>query len=209
MNCAGFEDDLARLLAGEEAGEERAARLAALRAHARGCPDCGCASDLLELLGLPPAERDLAQPPSDRYWESFDAALRRRLGHGGPRTRRDWTAWTGFAAALLLAAVGLWLVLSPADAWMPGEGLAAEGPGANQIPDGLELLLRAAEPDEALAGLDFLGGLTGLAEAPPVAGGPGSDCFFYPDPEEMDAEARRALLDWLREREDRDRGVES
>jgi hypothetical protein len=209
MNCAGFEDDLARLLAGEEAGEERRARLVALRAHAQACPDCGDASDLLELLALPRGERDLAEPPSDRYWDSFEAALTRRLARGGPSPRRDWGAWSGVAAALLLAAVGLWFVLSPGHTWMPGEELAAEEWNGNEIPDSLELLLRAAEPDDALAGLDFLGGLAGLAEAPSEAAGPDSGGFFYPDPGVMDAEARRALLDWLRERESRERGVES
>lgn len=214
MNCTDFERALTALLADDD---DNADRLAMLREHAEACSQCGGAADLLELLSLSPAERDLVESPAGSYWEEFDSGLRLRLAQSGPPAGRGWTPWAGIAAALLLAAAGIWLVLSPGDAAPPGGTVRATGEQGGEIPDTLEALLRQAEPDEALAGLDFLVGLPGCsgvgAGAAESASGnnepSGSGAPFFPDPEQMDAEARRALLDWLRERTVRDRGVES
>lgn len=216
MNCADFENALTRVLGDDIAAEEREARVAELRAHAEACPDCAGAMDLLELLALPPAERDVVPAPLDSYWERFEAGLRDRLA-GEPPARRGWTAWGGAAAALLLAAAALWLVFPFGDPAIPGTGVAGLGPGTDEIPEPLGMLLRAAEQDEALAGLDFLGGLGGVPEAvldTAESGGGGGgaaglDGRLYPDPAAMDAEDRRALLDWLRAAEQRGRGAES
>ena len=213
MNCAEFERGLSRLLAGDEEEGDRERRLAGLRGHAEACAGCGGLADLLELLSLPPGERDLAEGPPAAYWEGFEAGLRDKLARGGSPRGRGWAAWAGLAAALLLAGVGLWLVFSSAEPGPAGQGLAARDPGPVEIPESLEALLRSAEPGEALAGLDFLGGFAALPESAdpaPAGNGPaGSGAPFYPDPEAMDAESRRALLEWLREQEDRGLGVES
>ena len=215
MNCADFERGLARLLVGEEEPGARKAALTKLSSHAEGCPDCRGMNELLELLAAEPAARDLAAPPPEPYWETFERGLRDKLAQAGPRPARGWRAWTPAAAAFLLAGLALWLVFSSGEDAMRNAGRAPGG--EDEIPETLEILLRAAEPGEAMAGLDFLSGLAGLPEAAPGAApaepGPDGPSVpagpFYPDPEAMDAEARRALLDWLREREGRDRGVES
>lgn len=215
MNCAEFDGALCALLEGEGQPGEREAGLTGLRAHARDCADCRGLSDLLELLALRSADRDLVEAPSDAYWNKLEQALGRRLRAGAGAGRR-WMAWTGVAAALLLAAIGSWLLLRPGQDGVSKVAVAAPGGGREEIPGALEALLRSAEPEQALAGLDFLGGLAGVPAAPARAddrAGESADedlgGLFLLDPETLDAEARSALLEWLREGTIRGRGVES
>lgn len=202
MNCAGFEHRLAELLGAESSEADRAALVADLGAHARSCPRCGSSADLLDLLVLPAGERDLAEEPPEEYWSELQAAVVRRVGVADRKGRRGrglvWVA----AAVILMAVAGLWLVRGPltgGDDDPDGAGRSVE---ADLLPSDLDLLLQEAEPETALAGLDFLAGLPGVP-------GPGGDDGIVPLIEEIDAEDRDALLDWLNEREPVNREVES
>jgi hypothetical protein len=217
MTCADFERKLTGLIAGEAGPGGGEADLASLREHAASCASCRGTADLLELLTWPGEERDLVESPPEPYWDRFEAELGQRLARGASRSRWGWAPWTGVAASLLLAAMGLWLVFAPGTGG-PVEGRAEARPaGSDPIPEDLEVLLRAAQPGDALEGLDFLAGLAGLPEAAregletaPGGEGPAEPAgLFYPDPEAMDTEVRRALLNWLRENAGRERGVES
>jgi hypothetical protein len=212
MNCADFEHGVTRLLGNEVDDERRSAELDTLRRHAADCTQCRATDDLLDLLALPPGERDLVDEPPESYWSELQTNVRRRMGErvAEPGWRRS--AWTAVAAAAVLAVVaGLWFVLGlPADQ----DGARDDGPAARnglaagELPPALDELLQRAGPDEALAGLDFLAGFPGMAESA-AADGAVDAGWVVPEIENLDAEARGALLLWLEEGASRKRGVES
>ena len=196
MNCAEFENELARLMGDETRGAERSAGLSALRQHARRCRDCAGSDELLEWLELPSVERDVADAPGEAYWSSFDERLRRRLE--GERRRRTPVAWgIGVAAALALLLAGSWLYrqLPPETPHeSPAERLAQVSPesGPPALPDELSEMLDNA-PVEDLA--------TVIPWDTPGGG------ELFPDATDLDDEARRELLQWLNDQSARARGV--
>ena len=217
MDCAGVEDRLSELFAGEWSESERAGRIAALRDHARGCDDCGGVLELLDLLDQPPGERDLAAEPSPTYWEELRASVERRreaeeTNVSMPRRR----VWAAIAASLLLAVLGFWFLRGSLGHREIAIRVDPTEEGGALPPD-LEELLRQAEPETALAGMDFLVGFRDIAgiavesddEEAGWSGSPSGKGGFLPDVEGIDAEDRGALLEWLREPVPVNRGVES
>jgi hypothetical protein len=209
MDCARFEAALAALLEGRSGDAGRQAALDDLRRHAEACKHCRGTVELLDLLALPPGERDLVEQPPESYWEELQSGVRRRLQGVVPTGRPSRLHRFAAAAAVLLAVtVGMWVVrdvivgISP-----PVPDPLAGGPGDElELPPGLERLLQRAASDEVLAGMDFLAGLPGAVD-PALDGGAGEGIF--PDVETMDPEARGELLQWLKEEPSGDRGVES
>jgi hypothetical protein len=204
MNCASFERDLARLLAGELAEPERGRTLELLRGHAEGCDDCGAAADLLRLAALPAAERDWAEEPEPAYWAGFNEQVERRASETPAAAGAAWQRWALVAAVLAIAAV-LWLVIPPRrepPAPSPGDAETRSAP----LPESLDRMLEAAPDGALLDELDFLAGLDGLAAGDDPEPGVG---WLYPDTEDLDIELRDELLLWLQEQTVEDRGVTS
>jgi hypothetical protein len=195
MDCARFEAEMVALLAEGGSGRERDARIRRLRAHAESCDGCRGSVDLLDWSALP--ERDGFEVPDDAYWASFDERLRQRLeGRGG---RRSWRPWAILATAAL---VGLALLVT----WSLRPGRSTEVARTEPAPthEGIDDSTRVAAAD------DELEGLLGTLEAwygfdPDGAGGPGPDRAdgLFPSTADLDADARRDLIDWLREEEAR------
>ncbi len=196
MNCAEFENALARLMGDETPGAERSAGLSALRQHARRCRECAGSDELLEWLELPAVERDLADTPGEAYWSSFDERLRRRLdGERRCGTRAAWRIGVAAALALLLAGSWLYRQLTPeTPRESPAERLVqvAPEPGPPALPDELSEMLDNA-PVEELA--------TVIPWDTPSRG------ELFPDAADLDDEARRELLQWLNDQSARARGV--
>jgi hypothetical protein len=212
MSCADYEHGLTRLLAGEGDESRRSTELDDLRRHAAGCPQCRGSIDLLDLLALPPEQRELVDEPPESYWSELQAGVRRRLRDSAPKAGSRRSVWTLVVAAAVLAVVGaVWVVRGlPADQHgaVDDGSLARNGVSAGELPPALDELLQRAGPDEALAGLDFLAGFPGVAESAEQDGevDPG---WVVPEIENLDAEARGELLQWLEEGASLERGVES
>jgi hypothetical protein len=117
---------------------------------------------------------------------------------------------------MLLAILGFWFLRGPVEE-KGGEIQADAAEADGTLPPELEALLRQAEPETVLAGMDFLDGfrdIAGVVVEPDEtgtgwAGSPGGNGGFLPVVEGMDAEDRGALLEWLRKPVPVDRGVES
>lgn len=191
MDCKEFEAQLAELLQLDGSGEEpqRRPRVDRLRQHAVSCADCAGTRELLDLLALPAAERDLAPDPEESYWATFNDRLWQRIQRSAS-VKRVWPRWVaGSAASLLLALAGAWV----------GRDYVQPRPASNALAPATVLLeqrLSHAAPAEALAALEPLAG------SPPWAGEQledGEDAALYPDVEQLDAEAQVELLQWLRE----------
>lgn len=215
MNCTKFEQGLARLMAAEETtGVERQRLLEQLTEHAVACADCRDSADLVGLLADGAGEREIVDDPGDEYWTGFEARLRPRLVQPPERSRGRW--WAVAAAALFLAVVAGWLLRGSGDA-RPApvaerEPIRSEDdatPGA--FPPSLVRSLDQASPAEVedqLAALEAWGPGWGdpgapiedTSSDPALSGG-----SLFPEVDELDAETRRRLLDWLR---DQNRGLE-
>jgi hypothetical protein len=211
MDCAGFERVLEQVISGELPPGARDDRLRELREHAHDCAGCAGTRDLLEWLEMPEAERDAARDPGEAYWSSFNERVRRRVEvepvHASP-VARVWVRWAGVTAALLLAAVALWLVL-PLPSTPPVE--TVEGaPGGADDPTAVALelpepLVELIEKDPTLLG-EFGPGAVGDEG---WAGAVDESGWIYPDTEDLDPAARRELLEWLRDRTPESAGVRS
>jgi hypothetical protein len=207
MNCAEFEQGLARLMGEEAEGGVRARLLIELRGHAGACTDCRGSGDLLEILALPAGERELADDPGEPYWSSFEWRLKPRLKAAPARSGGAW--WLVAAAVVVLSLVGAWILLQPGEApTTPIVADAGTGPTATEavpeeFPPSLVRSLdqaSAAEVEEQLAALEDLGAGWGggLAE-------PGWGEALFPETERLDTETKERLLEWLREQ---NRGLE-
>jgi hypothetical protein len=204
MNCASFERDLARLLAGELVEPERERTLELLRGHAERCDGCGAAADLLRLAALPAAERDWVEEPGSDYWADFYERVERRAAETPAVAGATWRRW-GLVAALLAIAAVLWLVVPPRRDPAGGSPGAAETISA-PLPESLDRMLETAPEGALLDELDFLAGLDGLTGEGEADRGGG---WLYPDTEDLDVEMRDELLLWLQEQTVEDRGVTS
>jgi hypothetical protein len=186
MDCATFENRLAELLSSGVEGAERDGGVRELLDHAAACPPCrGCAA-LLELLEGPREGRDPFPDPGPRYWESFEARLQERLA--APARSPAVLRRAAVAAAVVVALAGVWLGLRQrvepaAPVAQGGERSPSELPPLAEVPSGVP-------PEDASAQLDALTGWS-LAADP--------DDGLFPDVSELDREAGRALLAWLRE----------
>ena len=194
MDCATFENRLTELLEGRQEGEERRRRLDELRRHAARCVTCGGSEELLQLLALPPGERDLATDPGPEYWTDFDRRLRERI-EATPRAVSTRSRWAGLVAATIVLALAAAWLLSGTGGDGPTESpaivdLVEEDPidaGKTELLQPLLGSLDRATAAEVTAQLDALDD--------PVweGGGP------FPDLTDLDADARQELLGWLRE----------
>jgi hypothetical protein len=193
MNCTRFEGDLRRILDAERAAPDRDAVLQNLARHARDCPDCHGALDLVDLLALPEGERDVVDDPGPLYWSVFNERVGRRIRAADRAAGARRIAWAAAAAVLVLVGVAAWRSWSGARA-TPG----AEVPAA---------LARAIEDHPLEATLDVLDGLGSMEpDWADAVGSPGAaaslepDAFGLPDLAELDPSMRRELLAWLEER---------
>ena len=169
MNCASFEQGLARLMGGDAIGVDRERLLADLRDHAGVCEACAGSVDLIDLLALPDGQRDLVEDPGEGYWSSFETRLRPRLGKAPSSSDARW--WVVAAAVVLLALVAGWMLQGPGDSpETTTVADAATGPvssvdAAEELPQSLRRSLdqaSAAEVEEELAALEELGSGWGI-----------------------------------------------
>jgi len=174
MNCATFEHDVAELMGDGVAEAAREAHLERLQAHAIGCDACSGTRDLLDLLSRPAGRRDLVDDPGPDYWSEFNGRLADRIAADESAPANPGPRWIAVAAAVVVVVLGgSWLLLrSP---------VAVDAPGAAPV---FEAALEQATP-EALDDLADWGGAR-------VASGP------YPDVSDLDEQAQRELLAWLR-----------
>jgi len=187
MNCAGFEQGLARLMVGEATGGEREQLLSRLREHSAACVGCRGSGDLVDLLASPAGERDIVVDPGEAYWSSFEARLNPRLEDASARSRGRW--WVVAASVLLLGLLAGWMLRGPGEPVTPS--VVAEFP-----PSLVRSLDQAssAEVEDQLSALEELEAVWG--------GG------LFPEVERLDAETRERLLDWLRDQNRRLEGAQ-
>ncbi len=236
MNCSDFEEGLERVMAAELAPSDRAKILPALREHVLACRRCAGCSELLAWLDHAPAAVDRTQDPGEAYWRSFTSRLHDRIARDeADRARARVLALGGAAAAVLLAVVGLWRLgggapvapEAPVAVAPPGqvgrvagtggttETLPGSGPGVATGPAetagtapveaGIEGPGDEADPLTTLYGeppVELVE--TGDAEAEPTASE--STPPLFPPTGDLQPEARRRFLAWIREREARLRG---
>jgi hypothetical protein len=205
-----MEDRVAGLLAAEAGPAPEA--LEELARHARACPACAGYRDLLALLSLPGAARDVVEPPPASYWAGFDARLERRLAEGpAPAAVPARPRWLAAAAAIA--------ALTAALAWLgrPGAGIPEPPLRAEAGPAALGDLLARSSPDVALAELERVAGLEGpwAGEAAfddgeaEGAGWEDEDLELFPETEDLAPRARGELLRWMLEQAAPNRGVPS
>lgn len=192
MNCADFEKRLTRLV---ECPDD-AGLLDELRRHAAVCGACRGSRDLVELLALPPAERDIAAPPPAGYWEDFNRRVesRRKETHRPGLARRQGLV---VAAAVLVVAVVGGRALGPSLTGKEFPGEAREEPAAST---------RTADdpPSADEAAPEYVAGPPGsLTEGPPLSSGTADGAaaggWLFPGTDELDDETVLELLDWLHE----------
>lgn len=203
MNCATFENRMAELLSGQLDPAGRKGCLAGLKEHAAGCPDCAGCDDLLQLAGRPEGERDLFDAPPADYWETFEARLHDRIARAsGVTSARRHGAWiAAVAATVLAAAAGVWLLR---DAGTAEPDLAVRRPPAESVaqgplPEAFARTVHQASADEVAAELEVLSATVWGADAGRVDDDADWDTGLFPDTSGLDSEARRELLNWLRE----------
>jgi len=210
MNCAGYEQGLARLMGDEATGADRPRLLEQLRRHAAICDSCRGSADLVDLLALPAGERDIVDDPGDEYWSSFEARLRPRLEAVPERSHGRW--WAVAAAVLLLGLLAGWMLRGPGETEMPavmadaGTGRTSEEVAHPEFPPSLVQSLDRASAEEVesqLAAFEELG--PGWGADWPGAGEADWGGVLYPEVERLDVETREKLLEWLR---DQNRGLE-
>ena len=204
MNCAGYEQGLARLMGDEATGADRPRLLAQLRQHAAVCDSCRGSADLVDLLALPAGERDIVDDPGDEYWSSFEARLRPRLEAAPERSGGRW--WAVAAAVLLLGLLAGWMLRGPGETEMPAV-VADAGTGRTSVevappefpPSLLQSLDRASaeEVESQLAAFEEFG--RGWGEGWSEAGEGEWGGVLYPEVERLDVETRERLLEWLRD----------
>lgn len=177
MNCARFEQELARLLAGESADRD------ALAAHAASCDACAGSRELVDWASLPATERFEDAVRSEADWARFDVRLRDRLSSEGDRASRSRRrgVWAAVAAVGVIALLSGWILRNPSPPAAPTATVEA-----------------IAEPDDPEDVLDrWASG--GSAEVPgPTLVAPAAG-WSVPEAEDLDAEERDELLDWLRD----------
>lgn len=177
MNCGRFEQELARLLAGEPADD------AALLEHTASCDACAGSRDLVHWAALPQSERFDDTARDDADWERFDTRLRAKLDAENRRRRavRRSTVWSAAAAVCIVAMLAGWVLWKPAG---PNGPIAVVEAGADP-----------AVADEVLDRWASGGAseVPGPTVVEPAAG------WSVPDTDELDAEERDELLDWLRQ----------
>lgn len=212
MNCAVFENELTRLLAGEFAARERPAVVERLRAHRESCTSCRRSGDLLEWSALDEDERFHDEDPGEAYWSSFDGRLKQRLAaEHSPVNKRKILIWTAAASLMAVLILGSWYIAGRKE---PAGVVANAGrdvlPGEEielAIPTGLVDDIAELEVEDQD---EWLGTLPGSISYPadwsgddsdsdqvPAAGGTGTWALPYTG--DLDDEGRRELLDWLRE----------
>ena len=194
MDCSRFEVELVELLETGGGGRERDARIRQLRAHAGSCESCRGSIDLLDWSTLPAGERDGFEVPDDAYWASFDARLRQRLDRG-----RRWRPWRTWAIAAAAAIVGL--ALLAVGSLMPEGEIRNASADQAPPPDAIDdpTLTSVGDEFEGLIGtLDEWYGFDG-DDSDPAGPGPGGGEWLFPSTADLDADARRNLIDWLRE----------
>jgi hypothetical protein len=194
LDCAAFESALAEALA-ESAGAAPAV-VAALRAHAEGCPACRHSLPLVALAATPAAERDPLPEPTDLDWARFDRRLKARLD---AESSLGWSwGFAAVAATVAGALLGAWLLREPEGA------LIAEGPKPTPPPAKVE----APKPAPAPPATEEPE-IEPLRPDPWAARGlPENDADApldgpFPDLDRLDPEARERLLRWLDEEEAR------
>lgn len=195
MDCSRFHADLVELLASNDAPPER---LAALRAHAQSCPECAASRELVEWSALPEDRRgtELAGPePEPSYWDDFNPRVHRRIEQHRRKRRRRAVALVAAAALTGVALAAVWRFVPRPETEVAGHLPDAETHGP--IPD-----------DVVVADLD---GLEGVLEAydgwegfdldadPEIA--TGDEGALFPAIDDLDAEERSRLLEWLDEQE--------
>jgi hypothetical protein len=181
MDCAEFERELVKLMDGGSArnAKERDRSLGALEAHAADCDACAGCEELLQLLGLPRGQGDLASDPGQAYWDAFDRRVRERVGRESTRTRAGRRWWMGAAAAVvLLGVVGTWTFR---------RGAMESNPPAAELPEELARMVETASGDLL------------VWEVPDDAGPWGAGRELFPDVSDLDGDVRQAFLLWLRE----------
>lgn len=199
MDCPRFEAELVELLAHGVSAPDRDARIARLRAHAKSCDGCRGSIDLVEWSTLPADARDGFEPPGDAYWSSFGERLRGRIGRrDGLRRRRVWTVVA--AAAVLVVALVVVRSLRP------------EGPTEVASIDPRAVIEAVDDPTRVAGVDDDLEGLLGTLDRwygfdPELSGvgrpEPEGEAWLLPSTADLDREARRDLIDWLRREEAR------
>jgi hypothetical protein len=206
MDCAGFERELVEVMDGGAASsaEDRDLRLRALRVHAAMCEACAGCEELLQLLERSAAAGD----PGQAYWDSFEGRVRERIRRESRSSRLAGRRWiAAVAAAILLAVVGTWTIRRMAPESNPTTIAGSEtGPTESVValPEELERMVQTA-PADALVQLQDLAGWGAGWEDPvsdegaeatgtwSAAGG------VFPDVSDLDGDASRALLLWLRQ----------
>lgn len=209
MDCAAFERELIDWLSGDVPQARRQKRLQRLEQHVATCGACAGARDLLDWARLGSAQRDLADDPGPDYWSSFNARLHARIaateGDVGPAQRQRGARRAAVAALLVAALLGLgslavWRLrpgpgTSPIASAPGGEDVATAGTEDQplEVPDEIARLWVADAPDALVdAGA---GAIDDDEWVDDEEGG-----WAFPDTDQLDPRARRALLDWLRER---------
>jgi hypothetical protein len=208
MDCASFEHRLAELMGGGHEDTERQRRVDELRAHAQECVACAGSGDLLELLALPAGERDIVASPDEAYWAAFNDRVRARIAERR-RLRSPAVLWSATAAAaMILVAVGTWLVLGPGERIRAVDRAQGPTPASSEaaeasLPEFLVSSLTDATPSEVQAELESLEAWGETWRVPEGGEAPGGGSArwgegLFPEVEDLDADSRRELLDWLR-----------
>jgi hypothetical protein len=191
MNCAEFEQGLARWVVEEIAGDEGKRLVEELRAHASSCDGCSGNADLIAVLDSPAGQRDIVEDPGEAYWSGFEPRLVGRIEELPAPRRVTARAYWIAAAVIAVALVTGSLLLGPRD---PAPSIAGrEGAYSDatptdpaELPDSLVMSVTQASVEEVEDQLTVLEGW-------------GDGDAFFPDVEQLDSETRTELLDWLRD----------
>lgn len=184
MDCTTFEREIGRRLAGTEASGDDAPALAALEAHAAGCPACRGAADLVVLAAADPDDRFPFCEPDAAGWAAIDERLAIRLAperRGRPGGRLGAVA-TSVAAVVVC---GLMLVSGSRNGRKPVTTAATA-----------RSAIATSEADRA--GDGPLGSAASFDWSDPT-GADAGDPVPVPDLDALDGREREELLDWIRD----------